>query len=224
MQRIFLKLKQSLKAGSFAEFCFLNKKIRVRLSLLLGLIFSSTYLVFNLVSGIVYRSAPFIIVAIYYMLLAGVRYMILRSDPSVKTRDDAILVCRRGGILLMLMDALIAVMIFNSISMPSGRDYGIVVFTFLGVHTLYAVISGVFGVIEGRRDGLIMHRAAYSVKIAAAAMSLFNLLSAIIARFVYPREVGDVLTTVFGILVCLCVFILACTMIFSRTKRSGNLV
>ena len=148
-----------------------------------------------------------------------VRYIILKSSPNEKNADAERQACRISGIILLVADVLIALMIFYSTGLKSNMQYGIIVFTVLGVHTLYSVVGGIFGILEGRRDGILAHRAAYSVKIAAASMSLFNLLSALILSFVSARDIADGLILFIGIAVCSNVFFLSCSMIFSSRRR-----
>lgn len=218
MSELFLKIKRALRSDTLIKDYFLNHKFRVRISLALGILLNLAYLVFNLISGIIYRSASFLTVAIYYSLLISIRYLILSPGEKPKSREAEILACKKGGILLFITDVLISLMIFYSAFFSDTKGYSGAVFSVLALHAVYSVIIGIFGVVKGRRDNIPTHRAAYSVRIASASVSFFNLGSALINAFVKNSRISEILIFLLGVSLSLTVLILAYLMIFSYSE------
>lgn len=222
MRALLGKIRSALGSRSFLNRYLFSKSFRVTVSLLLSLIFNTTYLGFNLISGIVYRSPAFIAVSVYYALLLSIRYIILsRHDTGEDIRGE-LLACRKGGILLLLTDVLITVMIFCSALVENEKNYSALVFVFLSCHAVFTVISAGVGIYLGKRDSEPIHKAAYSVRIASSAMSFFNLTSAAVSKFVTVGAIAEILKLFLCAIVSFTVLFLAFSMMFSSSHLERN--
>ena len=65
-----------------------------RISLHVGLTVNLAYIVLKLIMGVCYRSAWFLSLAVYYLLLAVMRLSLLRGTPE--NGEAAAFACRRG--------------------------------------------------------------------------------------------------------------------------------
>ena len=222
MRALLFKLRSAFLLRSFFERYLFSKSFRVTVSLLLSLIFNLAYLVFNLISGILYKSYAFIAVAIYYALLLSIRYIILSRHGTGASPESELLACRKGGILLLLTDALITVMIFCSALAENEREYGGFVFSVLSAHALFTVIRAGIGIYLGRRDKEPLHKAAYSVRIASSAMSFFNLASTLVSKIAAVEAVSEILKLFFCALVSFTILFLALSMMSFSPKTERN--
>ncbi len=180
----------------------------------MSFLFNLAYLIFNLVSGLIYKSSAFITVAIYYALLLGIRYILLNADSESEAGAERS-ACVRGGVLLLITDALISLMIFYSALSGTHKEYGKFVFLALSAHAAYSVIRAAVGLFKSHRDDIPTHKAVYSVRLASACMSFYNLFSAIASSFVGSAALSQSLLLIFGAAVSLTVLVLSFKMIFS---------
>ena len=218
MLALLYKIRRAIKSRTFIGHYFSDKGFRIRISLLLGLVFNLGYLIFNIVSGIVYGSSDFITVSVYYALLLSIRYIILTKKEAASSVSAEILTCRRIGTILFATNALITVMIFCAALTESTKNYSLFVFTVLSVYAIFNVARAGIGIYLGKRNGEPIHKAAYSVRMASLAIFFFNLASAVVSRFVSAVDIAEILRLVLCALVSMTVLFLSFSMMFVSLK------
>ena len=218
MRALLLKIKSALRLRSFIERYLFSRSFRITVSLALSLILNLAYLVFNMISGIVYRSPGLIGVSVYYALLLSIRYIILSRHDVGKSIHSELCACRKGGIILLATNALITVMLLCSALSETERDYSVLVLAVLLCHAIFTFIRAGIGIYLGKRDREPIHRAAYSVRIASSAMSFFNLASVAVSKFVTSFEIAEILKLLFCAAVSFTVLFLAFSMMFSSSE------
>lgn len=218
MRALLLKIKSALSSRSFIERYLFCRSFRITVSLALSLILNLAYLVFNMISGIVYKSPAFVAVSVYYALLLSIRYIILSRHSAGESIHSELYACRKGGIILLATNALITVMLLCSALSKAERDYSAVILAVLLCHALFTLIRAGIGIYLGKRDREPIHRAAYSVRIASSAMSFFNLASAAVSKFVTAFAIAEILKLFFCAAVSFTVLFLAFSMMFSSQE------
>lgn len=214
MRALLYKLRRAFLSGTFINHYITNKSFRVNISLFVSLILNLIYLIFNFVSGIKYKSLPFIAVSVYYALHICIRYIILNLSDKEGGNKKELAACKKGGILLLVADVLITPMlIFGAFSQNAG-SYGALVIVFLSSYAAYTLISASVGIVASARENIPVRRAAYSVRFSSGAVSLFNLVSALSRSSLGNELLSESLNIVLGATVSLFILYLSIKMIF----------
>ena len=176
------------------------------------------YLTFNLVLGLRMGGASFIAVSVYYALHIYIRYTIL-SVAMPEDKGRAYAVCRKGGMLLFLAGILVSPMLIFGAASFSVTSYSLPVLIFLSSYAVYTLISASVGIAVCQKDCLPVRRAAYSVRLASGAVSLYNPLVLFFSRAVRGGAAAKALGILSGIAVSVFILYLSCFMIFSSAEN-----
>ena len=222
MRALLQKIRRAFSSGNFITHYLSCRGFRISVSLLLSLILNVLYLTFNLVSGIIYSSSSFVAVAIYYALHIRIRYTILNSTYEKCDGEAALLTIRRGGVLLLIADALITPMLVLGALGGRSEQYGPLVLIFLAAYAAYTLVSAAAGIFVSKREKLAVRRAAYSVRLASGIVSGYNLLSAMLST-APDAENSKIFIAALGAAVSLSVLLLSLSMIFSSATAERSL-
>lgn len=198
--------------------------VSLYLSLGINLLFAAIKLFF----GIVYRSVWFGTLAVYYMMLAVMRFLLLRHVNRKGIGREYVSELRRYrlcGVILMLMNiALLGVVILVVLD-NRGFSYGGYLIYVVAMYAFYNVITAVWDLIRYRRYQSPVMSASKAIKLAAALVSMLSLETAMLAQF--GQESGEefrlVMTGLTGGGVCLLVLAISFVMICQSTKQLNML-
>lgn len=161
-------------------------KFRAEISLGIGFIVNFLYIVMKMASGIYYRSLWFVSLAIYYALLAVMRFLLLyrRRWPEGKVRQELELRRYRlcGCVLLMMNLALGGIVAFM-VRHDRGYEYPGTLIYAMAAYSFYAVIIAAINVVKFRRHGSPILSAAKAISLVAALVSILSLETAMLAQF-----------------------------------------
>ena len=155
---------------------------RNRITLSAGLAINLAYIIIKLSAGIVYRSAWFISLAVYYILLAFMRASLLRFK---KTNDEAAELrrYRSCGITLLIMNQALAGIVIFMVRQNRGFRYPGVLIYAMALYSFYAVITAAVSIVKTRRRNSPILSAAKAVSFVAALVSILSLTTAMLAQF-----------------------------------------
>ncbi len=217
--RLFGKIKDTLAKNRYFRLYLNDPEIRLALTLLFGLLLNLTYVAFNAVSGILYRSAWLITVAVYHTMLVAIHYIILRvgrAKTDLRTEHRA---CVRGGIILLLVDFAVSAMILNTLYSGRASSYPALVVITLFAFAVYNLVATAVALARKSEDERPTHRAAHTVRIVAALMSAFNLVTAILPRLSLDVRAEMALRLICGVFVSVFVLALTFLMISASIKH-----
>lgn len=161
-------------------------KFRTQVSLGIGFIINLLYIVMKMASGIYYRSLWFVSLAIYYALLAVMRFLLLyrKRWPEGNARQELELRRYRlcGYVLLMMNLALSGIVVFM-VRYDSGYKYPGMLIYVVAAYAFYAVIIATINVVKFRRHGSPILSAAKAISLVAALVSILSLETAMLAQF-----------------------------------------
>ena len=195
---------------------------RFRAGVFLGINFfiNLLYIVIKLISGIYYKSAWFISLAVYYILLALVRLMLLHR---MNTRDETMELRRYRlcGIMLLLMNqALVGIVVFM-VHQNRGFNYPGALIYAMAFYSFFAVIQATINVTKSRRHESPVFSAAKAIDFVAALVSLLSLTTAMLARFGGDDDPMflQVITTSEGGVICVIIILIAIYMIVRANRE-----
>lgn len=161
-------------------------KFRTEVSLGIGFTINLLYIVMKMVSGIYYRSTWFVSLAVYYTLLAVMRFLLLcrQRCPQGKARQELELRRYRScGIVLLFMNIALMGIVAFMVHQNRGYEYPGTLIYAMAAYSFYAVINAAINVIKFRRYESPMLSAAKAISLVAALVSILSLETAMLAQF-----------------------------------------
>ena len=147
-----------------------------------GMTANFLYMVFRVAAGVRYTSVWFISMAVYYLVLGGLRaYLIVcyrRRSPELERR------CYRNAAwLLFLLNIPMGGMIILMVLTNSGFSYPGHIIYLSALYTFYTLVMSVLNLVKFRRLGSPILTAAKVLNFISAMMSILGLQTAMISRF-----------------------------------------
>ena len=202
-------------------------RFRTEVSLYGGMFINLLYIAIKMFSGIYYRSFWFIALAVYYILLALMRFLLLRRGKRKTERtpmQDEIHRYRLCGIVLLVMNqALMGIVVFM-VQQNQGFDYpGLLIYA-MAAYSFYSAVLAIVNLVRYRKHGSPVLSAAKAINLVAAMVSILSLETAMLAQFGGDDEVfRAVMTGATGGGVCTIVIGMAVYMIWRSSKLMKNL-
>lgn len=207
---------------------FSDVRFRTELSLYQGLLVNSLYICMKLFSGIYYRSVWFISLSVYYVLLAIMRFLLLRrgkrrTDHSPMERE--LRRYRLCGIMLLMMNQALAGIVIFMVHQNKGFEYPGLLIYGMALYSFYSVIIAVINLVKFRKHGSPILSAAKAINLVAAMVSILSLETAMLAQFGANEDPAfrKVMTGATGGGVCTIVITMAIFMIWNATKQLRKL-
>ncbi len=199
------------------------------MGLYFGFCFNIVYAVFKLATGIIYKSVWFGAVALYYILLCTIKFLLIRTDLRLKNqmnkksvRIKALISYKRCGKLLMLLNLSMAVIVIIIIKYDKVALYSGYIIWIFGGYTLYRVITAIIDARRIRHIDDPLLSASKSLNMSVAMMSMFSLQTALLDRFCNDSVLRRTLNSIVGFAVCIIVIIIAVTMIVRANRKLNS--
>ena len=193
---------------------------RTEISLYFGLFINLLYIGMNIFSGIRYRAVWFISLAFYYILLAVMRYMLLRKRKSEHNLCNEWKRYRMCGIILLIMNQALAAIVIIIVKQNKGFNYSGLLIYAMAMYSFYSVITAIADIVKFRKHGSPIISAAKAIKFVAALVSMLSLTTAMITQFGNDDEnFRKLMTGTVGGGVCTIVIIMAIFMIMRSNKH-----
>ena len=175
-------LMKKFRSTKVGEKFLTDARFRAGVSLYRGFFINLLYIVLKLVSGIVYRSAWFIALAVYYILLAVMRFLLVRR---LHIQDEiAELRCYRlCGIMLLIMNQALTGIVVFMVQQKKGFAYPGYLIYAMAAYSFYAVTVAVINIVKTRKQKSPILSAAKAINFVAALVSLLSLTTAMLSRF-----------------------------------------
>lgn len=213
-------LMKKFRSTVVGEKYFADVRFRAEVSLYQGFFINLLYIVIKLASGILYRSTWFIALAVYYILLAVMRFLLVRRLNV----QDEVLELRRYrlcGFMLFFMNQALAGIVIFMVHQNRGFDYpGLLIYA-MAAYAFYAVIIAVVNIVKTRRHKSPILSAAKAINLVAALVSILSLETAMLAQFGGNDDplFRKVMTGATGGGVCTIVIFMAIYMIWRANKN-----
>lgn len=181
------------------------------------------YVGLNLFSGIRYRSAWFVTLSFYYLLLSAMRASLVQYVQQKQIGGDIPAELRRyrvcGVFLLFMNQALIGIVIYI-VYQNTGFTYSGLFIYAMAAYTFYITIMAIFNVIKYCRRGSPILSATKVVNLTAALVSMLSLETAMLTQFGSNQTTfRRIMTASSGGAVCIIILGIAIYMIVNSTKQ-----
>lgn len=214
---------KKIRRNPIGERYFSDVSFRSEVSLYCGLFINLMYVLMKLFSGIFYHSVWFITLAVYYIFLLVMRFLLLNHIRKEEIGRNLISEFRRYcmcGIVLLLMNLPLIGIVIYIVNENQGFSYPGVLIYAMAAYAFYAVITAVVNVVKFRKHESPVMSAAKAINLTAALVSMLSLETAMLARFGGDDSaLRQIMTASTGTAVCVIVLGMAVYMIARSTKQ-----
>ncbi len=162
---------------------FVSRAARLNFTLLCGVLLNLAYILSNVLSAAVYRSAWSATVSIYHLILIIIRIYLLSARQLTEDGKNVDRLLFRVGVLLLFLDLASATMMVYTVRQGSFIRYsGIVLFAFV-FYAVYSLVVSVKTVKKSTNDNNHLHFVARNLSLSTSLMSVFNLQYSILSLF-----------------------------------------
>lgn len=210
------KLMQKIASSAFGDQYLHDPAFRGSVSIYQGMIVNFLYVLFRIATGIRYASVWFISMAVYYMVLGGLRAYLISSYRRREAGGLSFEYCcyRRTAWLLFLLNIPMGGMIVLMVRTNSSFFYPGYIIYLSALYTFYTMAVSIVNLVKFRKLGSPILSAAKVLNFVSAMMSILGLQTAMISRFSvngenYRRLMNAVTGGfVYGIVVMIAVYML----------------
>lgn len=159
---------------------------RTHVTLYCSLIINMLYVAINLFSGILYNSVWFITLAVYYTILAIMRFLLVRFVNRTGIKNDYVRELRRSrlcGMILMTVNLALSGVVVLIIVQNKGFEYNGILIYVMAMYTFYITINAIVNIIKYRKLGSPVMSTAKVINLAAALVSMLSLETAMLSQF-----------------------------------------
>ena len=200
--------------------------LRVKVSLYSSLTINTAYAIFQLGLGFYHSSFWFYSLAVYYILLAVMRFFLLRdvklaSFDSGETIVSELKRYRFCGISLVLMNVALAGIVFFIAWQNRGFEHHFITTIALAAFTFASLTIAIVNAVRYRKYNSPLFSAAKAISLASAAVSMLTLESAMLSAFGKDGQESFrlIMTSLTGAAVCIFVLVMAIYMIINSNKK-----
>lgn len=163
-----------------------DRAFRTEISLYLSLGISLLYVGINLWSWHMLRSRWFMVLAVYYVIMAVMRFLLVRYVRKNEIGTSISGEWKRSRIcayILLLVNLSLSGAVLMILFQNRGYDYPGIMIYVMAMYTFYATINAIVDIVKYRKLGSPIMSTAKIVSLSAALVSMLNLETAMFAQF-----------------------------------------
>ena len=182
----YCRIKKRIYANPLGNRYLTDKAFRTKVSLYLSLVISLLYVGINLWSWHFSRSWWFVVLAVYYVIMAVMRFLLLRYVRLNAIGASLLREWRRSRIcacILLLVNLSLSGAVLMILYRNRGYDYPGIMIYVMALYTFYALTHAIVELVKYRTLGSPVLSTAKIVSLSAALVSMLNLETAMFAQF-----------------------------------------
>jgi hypothetical protein len=218
-----LKLVKAFRESKFGSAYLRDPMFRTRVALWCGLMIGVAYAAFHLLAGLWQHSVWFGALSGYYLLLSLMRFLLLYRKREARMAQYRLY--RFCGILLLLMNQVLAVLVIQIVRAQRGKEYPGILIYVMAVYSFYAIILAIYQMVKYRNYGNPVLYSAKAISLTGAMVSILSLETAMLSAFGSADQVRfrTVMTALTGGAVCIIVLAMAILMIIDATRKMKSI-
>ncbi|MBQ8510310.1 MAG: hypothetical protein IJ493_10435 [Clostridia bacterium] len=184
--KYYRAVKQKVYANKYGNRYFTDVKFKTHVSLYMSLTVNLLYVATNLVSGILYHSLWFGILAGYYAILAVMRFLLVRFVNRIGIGKNQILEYRRSrlcGMILMMINLTLSGAVLMMMYQNRGYEYQGILIYVMAMYTFYVTTSAIVKIIKYRKYCSPVMSTTKIISLSAALVSMLSLETAMLTEF-----------------------------------------
>lgn len=220
-----IKLGHSFKKDNkYAKLWAENARFRVNASLIGLLLFNCAYAALQLWLGFFYNTFWFYSFAIYYVLLAVMRFFLLKHTRLYKANErmrEELKKYRLCGIVLLLMNLTLAIIVFFMIYWNRTFRHDKITTIAMAAYTFSSFGLAIFNTVKYRKYKSPIYSASKIISLTSASVSVLTLESTMLTTFGSSdsMDMNRIMLGITGALISAFIITTAIYMIYSSTKK-----
>lgn len=186
LPRQYKSIKQKIYDNPLGNRYMTDAAFKTRVLLYTSLTINALYVAVNLFSGIRYGSVWYITLAVYYSILAVMRFLLLRfanRNDLGKSRDLELLRSRLCNIILITLNVALSGVVVLVIRQGEGFEYPGMLIYVMAAYTFYITVNSIVNVVKYRKFNSPVMLTAKIINLAAALVSMLSLETAMLTEF-----------------------------------------
>lgn len=161
-------------------------RLRMSISLYGTLIWNGAYAIFQLGLGFYHQSLWFYTMAAYYVMLAIMRFFLLKHTRSYAVGEKAAVEMKKYlacGCLLLVTNFVLSGVIFFIVYKNQTFHHGQITTIALAAYTFFTLIFAIVNIVKYKKYASPVYSAAKTVTLVAACVSMFTLETTMLNTF-----------------------------------------
>ena len=179
----FKKFKNENK---YAKRYFSDVQVRINISLYGSLIWNIAFAIFQLWLGFKDNSLWFYSMFAYYVLLAVMRFFLLKHTRAYKPAEQAEIELKKYtfcGWMLLAMNLALSVIIFFIVYLNKTFEYHMIVTIALAAYTFFTFTFAIVNIVRYRKYNSAVYSAAKLISLISACVSMLTLETTMLTVF-----------------------------------------
>ena len=179
-------IKQKIYDNPLGNRYMTDRVFRTNISLSISFVISMLYVGINLWSWHMLGSYWFMVLAVYYVIMAVMRFLLVRYVRIQKIGTDILSEWKRSRIcsyILLLINQSLSGAVLMILYQHRGYDYPGMMIYVMALYTFYALTMSIVDIVKYRKMGSPIMSTAKIVSLSAALVSMLNLETAMFAQF-----------------------------------------
>ena len=179
-------IKQKIYDNPLGNRYMTDRVFRTNISLSISFVISMLYVGINLWSWHMLGSYWFMVLAVYYVIMAVMRFLLVRYVRIQKIGTSILGEWKRARIcayILLLINLSLSGAVLMILYQHRGYDYPGIMIYVMATYTFYALTMSIVDIVKYRKMGSPVMSTAKIVSLSAALVSLLNLETAMFAQF-----------------------------------------
>ncbi len=186
LSKRYKKVKQRVYDNPVGKRYMTDVAFKNRVSLYCSLAVNLFYVGVNLFSVFLYRSVWFGIFAVYYTILAVMRFLLVRYIHKNTLDENRLMELRRSRICALILTT-VNLVLFGAVLMilyqNKGFEYHGMLIYIMAMYTFYVTITAVIELVKYRKYHNPILSVSKVIKMAAALVSMLSLETAMLSQF-----------------------------------------
>ena len=181
--KYFGKLKNENK---YVKRYFADVRLRMNISLYGSLIWNVSFAVFQLGLGVYHKSFWFYSMFAYYVMLAVMRYFLVKHTRKYKANEEAKIEIKKSiicGYLLIVMNLALAVIVLFMVYFNRTFYHHMITTIALAAYTFLTFTFAIINLVKYRKYKSPIYSSAKTISLIAGAVSMLTLESTMLTTF-----------------------------------------
>ena len=179
-------IRRKIYENPFGNRYMTDRAFRTKISLFLSLVINLLYVLLNLWSWHVAGSWWFVVLAVYYVIMAVMRFLLVRYVHTNRIGSNILKEWKRARVcacILLLVNLSLSGAVLMILFRNRGYDYPGVLIYVMALYSFYSTAHAIVDIVKYRRYGSPVMSTAKIVSLSAALVSMLNLETAMFAQF-----------------------------------------
>ncbi len=182
----YKRVKNKIYGNKYGNKYMTDPAYKINVNLYRSFCINLLYVVFNIYSAFRYSTAWFFIFAVYYSIMAVMRFLMLRYVTKVGIGKNRLGELKRAVLcsyILVTVNLSLAGAVLMVVNFGRGFSYDGILIYVVAMYTFYITASAIVGIVKYRKyDSPVMSMAKF-VSLASALFSMLTLETAMFSQF-----------------------------------------